>query len=107
MTVTDIASKFRDAIPDPSVTLGTLERADAEISRIGHSPNELLPRLLDAGCVITFSADEDGTEASVMMPDKSFVKGHGPAPVYALVDAYSEGAWLADFPAVLADVMDA
>lgn len=106
MTVTDIASKMRQAV-DPDVTLATVRRADAEISRIGRSPNELLPRLLAAGCAVTFRADEDGTEAVVNMPDHSRVTGTGPSPVHALVDAYSEGAWLADFPAVLAAVAEA
>lgn len=79
-----------------------LRAADAEIWRISISPNELLPRLLDAGCVVTFSGPRGDTMARVTMPDGSRVEGTGTSAVDALVDVYATGAYLADLPAVLA-----
>jgi hypothetical protein len=91
--------------PDPhsrAATAEWLREADAEIRRVSASPNELLPRLLDAGCVITFSGTSGAAVARVTMPDGSKVEGTGSTLVNALVDAYATGAYLADLPAVLA-----
>jgi hypothetical protein len=114
VTITDIATKFKAADIPPQTTLAQVQRADEEINRVAGQPNELLPRLLDAGCIVSFSADEEGTQASVFMPDQSFIKGTAPAgmapayaPMYALVDAYRAGAWLADLPAALAIATEA
>jgi hypothetical protein len=91
--------------PDPvdlAATADWLRAADAEIRRVSASPNELLDRLLDTGCVVTFSGPSSATVARVTLPDGSKVEGTGSAVSDALVDAYATGAYLADLPAVIA-----
>lgn len=100
-TVTDIASKFRPENFDPATTLAQLRRADKEINRVGRNPNDILPRLLEAGCEVTFTAHSCGAGVVLKMPDASLVHGYGVTPSHAMVDAYSEGGWLADLPAAL------
>jgi len=90
--------------PDPhsrAATAEWLREAGAEIRRVSASPSGLLPRLLDAGCVVTFSGTSSAAVARVTLPNGSKVEGTGSAIVNALVDAYATGAYLADLPAVL------
>ena len=96
--------------PDPHSRAATAERlreAGAEIRRVSASPNGLLPRLLDAGCVVTFSGTSSAAVARVTLPDGSEVEGTGSAIVNALVDAYATGAYLADLPAVITATAEA
>lgn len=104
--VTDIASKFRQADFDPATTLAQVRRADEELARIGRDPNQILPRLLEAGCEVTFKPDSAGAEAVLKMPDGSLVHGYGVTPAHAVVDGYGAGGWIVDLPAVLADVAE-
>lgn len=103
-TVTDLNARRRKRPAPPPDIAGWTARADEEIRRTAASPNDVLNRLLAAGCKVAFvqGAGTDDIMATVTMPDGSTVSETGVNPVAALVFAYGAGAWLADLPAVLA-----
>lgn len=101
--VIDMSAR-RAKAPEPTRdTADWLEAADAEVQRVASSPNEVLARLLAAGCRITFhQEDPNGSvTADVTLPDGSVVSETGINAVAALVFAYGAGAYLADLPAIL------
>lgn len=100
----------RNATPQGQADLlAWLTRADEELKRVAMRPNELLPRLLAAGCQVTFAQHEDGQRVTVdlTMPDGSHVTEAGANVVHALLEAYGSGGYLADLPRLLTETSDA